>query len=144
VIPPTRVRTGGVSVPHRLQDYVVATGAQREKKEPSLEEGSGSPAKCEPPLRPRYVEASIILFYFILFYFILFCFILFYFILFYFILFYFILFYFILFYFISHERLGLSKTCTGQIGICKRKELETEQYKFFCKTHYRLNCNSPM
>ena len=35
------------------------------QQEPSLEEGSGSPSNCEPPLGPKYAEASINFFCFI-------------------------------------------------------------------------------
>jgi hypothetical protein len=42
----------------------MAAGAQREKKEPILEEGSGLPPKCKPPpVGPKSAEASIISFY---------------------------------------------------------------------------------
>jgi hypothetical protein len=67
----------------------VASGAQREKEEPSLEEGSGSPSNCETAPGPKYAGASIVLFCFILrvFCFVLFCFVLFCFVLFCFVLF---------------------------------------------------------
>jgi hypothetical protein len=42
VIPPTRGRTGGVAF--RIDLGLVVDGAQREKEEPSLEEGSGLPS----------------------------------------------------------------------------------------------------
>jgi hypothetical protein len=60
--PVSRVKTSLLTLTTIALQWEPRKMLPHSEKEPSLEEGSGSPSSCEPPPGPEYAEAPIVLF----------------------------------------------------------------------------------